>query len=71
MQSFEIKVSNNENLNDEDCPFPLSVIPNYMGINLCSVESVAWTKQEDGQIVMLKINFLPEPKEAANPATSG
>ena len=30
-----------------------------MGINLCSVESIEWTKQADGQLINLKINFLP------------
>lgn len=44
----------------EDSPLPLSVIPNHMGINLCSVESVTWTKQPDGQLVSLTIHFLPE-----------
>lgn len=43
----------------EDAPLPLSVIPNYMGINLCSVDSVSWTKQEDGQLVSLTIYFIP------------
>lgn len=40
-------------------PLPLEVIPNYMGINLCSVESISWTKQNDGQLVSLSIHFLP------------
>lgn len=43
----------------EDAPIPLSVIPNYMGINLCSVESMTWTRQDDGQMVSLTINFIP------------
>lgn len=46
--------------NGEDCPLQLSVIPNNMGINLCSVENVEWEKQEDGQLISLKINFKPE-----------
>ena len=66
MQHEERKVANQDNLNDVDCPLPLSVIPNNMGINLCSVESVAWVKQDDGQLVSLTINFNPEPKETAN-----
>ena len=40
-------------------PICLSVIPNYMGINLCSVESLTWTRQEDGQLVNLTVNFIP------------
>ena len=47
----------------EEPPLPLSVIPNYMGINLCSVESVTWTTQDDGQLVSFSIQFLPDPKE--------
>ncbi len=46
-------------LEDEDSPLPLGVIPNYMGINLCSVESLTWEKQEDGQLKHLTINFIP------------
>lgn len=45
--------------NDEYCPFPLTVIPNNMGINLCSVEAVSWQKQEDGQLVNISIYFNP------------
>ena len=40
-------------------PLPLSVIPNHMGINLCSVEAMTWTRQDDGQLVSLTIHFLP------------
>jgi len=45
--------------NGAKCPLPLQVIPNYMGINLCSVESVSWTELEDGQIIELTIEFIP------------
>lgn len=44
---------------NEDPPLPLSVIPNYMGINLCSVEAVSWTRQDDSQLVSLTIHFIP------------
>lgn len=63
MKNEMILVANQDNLNTVECPLPLSVIPNHMGINLCSVESVQWTKQEDGQLVSLTINFNPEPEE--------
>lgn len=43
-------------------PLPLSVIPNQMGINLVSVESLSWTRQDDGQLVNLTINFIPNNK---------
>ncbi|HUP07479.1 MAG TPA: hypothetical protein VMU47_10030 [Caldimonas sp.] len=44
---------------NEDAPLPLSVIPNHMGINLCSVRSIHWTEQPDGQLVSLTIQFIP------------
>lgn len=43
----------------EDAPLPLAVIPNYMGINLSSVEGVSWCQQADGQLTSLTIHFLP------------
>ena len=45
---------------NEKCPLPLEIIPNNMGINLCSVEAVGWQKQDDGQLVSLTIYFIPE-----------
>ncbi|MDE2100470.1 MAG: hypothetical protein KGL39_24715 [Patescibacteria group bacterium] len=46
-----------------ESPLPLSVIPNNMGINLCSVEAMSWTKQGD-QLVSLTVHFVPnyDPK---------
>lgn len=46
-----------------DAPLPLEVIPNYMGINLCSVDALSWVEQDDGQLVSLTLHFVPEPKE--------
>lgn len=55
---------------DNDCPLPIEVIPNQMGINLCAVESVEWTEQGDGQLASLTIHFIPskdlEPPEPNN-----
>lgn len=45
--------------NPNSSPIPLEVIPNYMGINLCSVESITYTRQDDNQLVNLTINFIP------------
>lgn len=42
------------------CSFPIGIIPNSMGINLVAVDSLTWTKREDGQIVNLTINFMPQ-----------
>lgn len=47
-------------------PLPLSVIPNYMGTNLCSVEGISWTEQDDGQLVSLTIHFIPAGPEGAS-----
>jgi hypothetical protein len=40
-------------------PLDPAVIPNYMGINLCSAEGMSWTRQADGQLVSLTIHFQP------------
>ena len=56
----------NELISSKESPLPLEVIPNNMGINLCSVEALTWTKQDDGQLVSLTIHFAPAsiaPKE--------
>jgi hypothetical protein len=42
-----------------DCPLPLDVIPNRMGINLSSVDAIGWQKQSDGQLANLTIYFKP------------
>lgn len=49
-----------ELLQSKDSPLPLEVIPNYMGINLCSVEGLTWTRQDDEQLVSLTVHFLPD-----------
>ncbi len=51
-----------EIINGEYSPLPINTIPNYMGINLCSVDSLTWTKQDDGQLTNLQINFIPNNK---------
>jgi hypothetical protein len=48
---------------DEETPLPLAVIPNSMGINLVSVDSIEWVEQDDGQLVSLTIHFIPSPVE--------
>lgn len=57
----EIQVRDNENIEKdaEECPLPLEVIPNNMGINLSNVEKVAWEEQEDGQLKKIEIDFNP------------
>lgn len=47
---------------DDYCPLPIDIIPNNMGINLMCVDSITWTKQDDGQLVNLTINFIPNPE---------
>lgn len=57
----EIQVRDNENIEKdaEECPLPLEVIPNEMGINLSNVEKVKWEEQEDGQLKKVEIEFNP------------
>ena len=50
-----------ELIETKESPLPLEVIPNNMGINLCSVDALTWTRQEDGQLVSLTIHFVPAP----------
>jgi hypothetical protein len=57
MQQHTITVADATDFSN--CPFPLSVIPNHMGINLCSVDSVSWTEQDDGRLVNIQISFKP------------
>lgn len=45
---------------DEHCPVHIANIPNYMGINLCSVQSIEWSRLADGQLVDVVIKFIPE-----------
>lgn len=52
-------------------PFPLSVIPNYMGINLCSIDSLEWERLGDGQLVSLTINFIPAKQTVSSPYCDG
>ena len=49
--------------NDKESPLPISVIPNYMGINLCSVDALSWERRADRQLVSLTIHFSPEERE--------
>jgi hypothetical protein len=48
-------------LDTANWPLDPSVIPNHMGINLCSVEGMSWTRQADRQLVSLTIHFEPNP----------
>ncbi len=43
----------------EACPFPIVVIPNEMGINLCSVDSISWQIRKDTQLVSITVYFKP------------
>ena len=52
--------------NKEKCPLPLEVIPNNMGINLCSVNSISWKEFDDSQLYELTIHFIPEVTDNIN-----
>jgi len=54
-----------ELIESDESPLPLSVITNYMGINLCSVEALTWTRRPDGQLVNLTIHFIPYDGEVS------
>jgi len=58
MKKFNKKVT--DIIDGEKCPLPLEVIPNHMGINLVSVDSISWSEFDDGQIYELTILFIPE-----------
>ena len=51
------------------CPIPLSLFPDLMGINLNSVQSISWQKQDDGQLTNISIHFIPDntPKRKESP----
>lgn len=50
-----------ELLGTGESPAPLlGAVPDRLGINLCSVDSVTWTRQDDGQLVNLIIHFEPD-----------
>ena len=46
-----------------DFPLPISVIPNNMGINLCSVAGMSWNEEDDGQLRDLTIHFIPKKEK--------
>ena len=45
--------------NQGDCPIPLEVIPNNMGISLEHVKGISWEKTKDGQLISVTIDFIP------------
>lgn len=45
---------------DLEPPLPLEIMPNHMGINLCAVDGMSWTRQKDGQLVSVTVHFIPD-----------
>ena len=41
-------------------PLDIGDFPNHMGINLCSVEWMAWSRLEDGQLTQMTVYFKPD-----------
>lgn len=48
---------------DRYCPINISNIPNCMGINLCSVHSIEWSRLQDGQLIDVMVKFVPWESE--------
>jgi len=46
----------------EKPPLDPAIIPNYMGINLSSVQCVTWSRQADGQLTSMTMSFNPAPR---------
>ena len=59
MRTTTVTKSVTELVETGECPFPLDVFPNNMGINLCSVEAITWTRRDDNQLVSIVIHFIP------------
>jgi hypothetical protein len=60
-RSINYLVENKDTLDkSEQPPLPTHIFPNYMGINLCSVESMTWAEQDDGQLLSLSVQFVPD-----------
>jgi len=50
-------------IKNEDGPKPpmdIGYFPNVMGINLCCVEGIAWSRLEDGQLLNMTVYFKPD-----------
>lgn len=54
-----IEDDSRNNENNRKCPLDIGTIPNYMGINLCSVDGVGWQRQSDNQLTSVTIYFKP------------
>lgn len=48
--------------NGMDYVLPLGIIPDHLGINLCSVKGIEYETQSDGQLKYIRIDFIPENK---------
>lgn len=59
IEAYEPKPGEARPPESEIPPIDPAVIPNYMGINLCSVEFIAWERRDDGQLVSMCVGFLP------------
>jgi len=62
METTKTTKTTAELIADGSSPLPLDVIPTRMGINLSSVEGLAWSRRADGQLVNLTINFAPSDR---------
>lgn len=58
---YTLKVGGNaeagKHAEEMKCPIKLAVIPNYMGINLCSVKHIEWEVRDDNSLIYVNIVF--------------
>lgn len=65
MEKKELTIQ--EIIDGAECPFPINVIPDMMGINLCSVSMIGFVKQDDGQLQEVIIRFTPNGETKVKP----
>lgn len=60
-------LNQNKDKYGEEYPIDLSMFPNNMGINLCSVKGIKSVRKENGELVSVTVDFIPScgttPKE--------
>lgn len=58
-QDISMETIDLQNKDEFEFILPISIFPNLMGINLCSVKGMEVEEQKDGQIKSIRIDFIP------------